>query len=172
MFDGVVPVWDQMSTELFIGQDGGLFESVHSFSDFDETVACGVEVGLSEAIFLDDLGGLVTTMHLHVLEDRHGGSEEKIFNVAGTVASAAMGIGDDAVDVQFGVGDSNRWGTYVLIGVQSITADCHADAVDFGFSWSYGTDVSGVGDFAIGRDLGWQNEEHGVVAEDPLMGRS
>ncbi len=43
--------------------------------------------------------------------------------------------------------------------------------MDFGFSGAHGTNVSSVSNFPSGRDLGWLDEEHGVVAIYFLTGR-
>jgi hypothetical protein len=157
---------------LVVRQDGSFFEAVHAFADLDIAVSLGVKESFGEAVFLDDFGGEVPAMYSHVLVDFHGGAEEKIFYVTRAVAGAAGRIGDDTVDVQFGVGYADCRGTHILVSVEAIATYCHTDAVDFGFSWAHGTDVSSVSDFAPCRDLSGLDEEHGVVALDPLTGRS
>ena len=130
MGDWGVTVWGEMCAELFVGENGGLFEAVHTFANFKETIAAGVEVVLGEAVFLNDFRGQMPTMNLHILVHSHGGAEEKIFDVACAVAGTSCGIRDDTIDVQFGVCNTDCRGTYVLIGVEAIPANGHADPVN------------------------------------------
>ena len=92
-------------------------------------------------------------MDFHVLIDSYGQPEEKIFDVTGAVAGSACRIGDDAVEVQFGVCNTDRWGLHVLISVKAIPSYCHSDAMNFRFSGGHSADMRGVSNFAACRDL-------------------
>ena len=46
-----------MSTKLFVGQNGCLFEAVHAFADLDVRKAPGIEVGREKIVVGDDLLG-------------------------------------------------------------------------------------------------------------------
>jgi hypothetical protein len=111
-------------------------------------------------------------MDAHVLVYIHLGAQEKIFHVARAVAGTSMSIGDDAVEVEFGVGDADGGGSNVLVSVEAIAADCRSDAIDFGFARAHGTNECNVSDFAACRDLVGFNEKHGVVANNLLTVRS
>ena len=162
----VVAEGGKVVAELFVGENAGLFEAVHAFSNFQIEVSFGVEMGIGESVFSYDLGCDIATMDAHVLVDFHVGGEEKIFEVSGAVSSTIFGIGDGAVEMEFGVNNANGRRTNILKGIETVTADGHANAARFGFAGSHGADKVGIGDFATGRDFGRENEEHGVVAKD------
>ena len=77
-----------------------------------------------------------------------------------------MGVGDNTVEVKLGVGETNSGRAHILVGVKAVAANSHADAVEFGFSWSHGANKIGIGDLAASRHLMREDENHGVVAAD------
>lgn len=151
--DREVAEGSKMSFELIVGQDGSLFEAIHPFADFDVNVAFGIEMGVSQGILVDDFGGNVFAMDTHVLVNYHVGDEKEVFQVTSAVSSAEVGVGDDTVEVKFGVDEPDGWGANVLIGVEAIAADSHADTVWFGFAGSHGADEVCIRNLATSRDL-------------------
>ena len=166
--DGVVAVGSEMSLELVIGEDCGFLEAVHTLVDFDVNVASGVEMGVGQVVLINHLLGDILAVDAHVLVDEHVGDEEEIFEVASAVASTEMGIGDNTVEVEFGVDDTDGRGADILVSVEAVATDSHAEAVDFGFAGAHSTDKVGIGDFAAGWYLVWKNEYHGAVSSDLL----
>ena len=83
-----------------------------------------------------------------------------------------MSIGDDAVEVEFGVGEANCGGTDVLISVETVSANRHSYAICFSFAWAHGADEIGVGNLATSRNLIRINKDHGVVSEDLFRRRA
>ena len=120
-----------MSSKLFVCQDGGFFEAVHTFANFEVCIAFVVEEIFGEIVFVHDLVDDVATMDAHILENRHFGAEKEVFYVDGAVSSAFVGVGDGAVEMEFDVSDAHCWGAYVLVGVEFVAADRHADTVYF-----------------------------------------
>lgn len=82
----------EMRFELVIGKDGSFLETIHAFADFDVEVTFGIKEIVGQVVFGDDLRCDVTAMNAHVLIDEHIGDKEEIFQVAGAVTGAEMGI--------------------------------------------------------------------------------
>ena len=164
--DGEVTERSEMRFELIISEDGGFLETIHAFADFDVEITFGVEEIVGQVVFGDDLGCDVTAMNAHVLIDEHIGDKEEVFQVAGAVTGAEMSIGDDAIDVKLGVGETNSRRSDVLIGIEAIATDGHADSENLGLARSHGADEVGVCDLAARRDLVRFDENHCVVAAD------
>ena len=166
--DGEVTEGREMSLELVVRENGGFLETVHTLADFDIDVTFGIEVFVGQVVFGEDLGGEITTVNAHVLVDKHVRDQEEIFQVAGAVAGTATGIGDDTVDVEFGVGETDSWRTYILISIEAIAANRHSDSENLGFAGAHGADEVGISDLAARWDLVRFDKNHGVVASDLL----
>ena len=150
----------------------GLFEARHAFADLHVGIAFGVKMSIREAIFVHDFRRDVFGVHAHVLEDFHGGAEKEVLEVGGAVTSAVFGIGDDTVEVEFGVDNTDSRGADVLESIKTITANRHANTIDIGFAGTHGTDKIGVGDLANSRDFMGFDEKHGFMANDVVSRRT
>lgn len=142
-----------MSFELIIGKNGGLFQTIHPFADFHVNVTLGVKVGVGQIILSNDFGRKILAVDAHVLIDDHVRDEEEVFQVAGAVAGAEVGIRDDAVEVELGVNETNSGRADILVSVETVATNSHADAVGFGFARPHGADKVGIGNFAASRNL-------------------
>ena len=81
-----------------------------------------------------------------------------------------MSVGNNTVDVEFGVDYTNGRRTNVLVSVETIATDRHANSENLGFAGSHSADEVSIGDLAANRDLMRENEHHGVVAENGIAG--
>ncbi len=162
--DGIVSVGSEVCLELVIREDGGLLESVHALADFDVDVSFRIEMGIGQVILVNDLLGDVTAMDAHVLVYEHVGDKKKVLEIACAIPGTKMGVGNHAVEVEFEVDETDGGGADVLVSVEAITADSHAETVYFGFAGAHGADEIGVCDLAASRDFVGQDEDHGVVA--------
>ena len=77
-----------------------------------------------------------------------------------------MSVGNDTVEMKLGVDKTNSGGSNILVGIETVPADSHANAIWFSLTRSHGANEVGVGDLATGGDLMGINEVHGVVADD------
>ena len=152
--------------ELVVRKDGSFFETVHAFANFDVKKAFGVEVLVCQSVFGNDLRSEIPSVDPHVLINEHIRDKEEIFQVASAVAGAEVSIGNNTVEVELGVSETNCGRPNVLVGVKTVATNRHADAVGFSFAWSHGADEIGIGDLAASRDLIRVDENHGVVASD------
>ena len=144
--------------ELVVRKNGSFFETIHAFADFDIKIAFGVEVLVCQSIFGDDLRSEIPAVDPHVLINEHIRDEEEIFQVASAVAGAEVSIGNNTVEVELGVGETNRGRPNILVGVKTVAANRHADAVGFSFAGAHGADEICIGDLAASRDLIWVDE--------------
>ena len=129
-------------------------------------------MGRGKLLLVLDVLWNVLAMNLHVLIDYHVTDHEKIFEICtSAVASAAVGIGDNAVPVEFSVDEADGRGANILIGIQEISTDGHADSPLFGFAGAHCAHKLGIGYFSAGRDLIWEDEEHCVVATNAFTDR-
>ena len=151
---------------MIIGKNGSLFEAIHAFADLDIDVLFGVKEIVGQGVLSNNLGSEIAAMDLHVLIDGHVGEEEKVFQVASAVAGAEMSIGDDTVEVELGVSDTNSGRTNILVSIEAVAANRHANAVGFSLAWSHGADEIGISDLAASRNVMWFDKNHGVVATD------
>ena len=46
-----------------------------------------------------------------------------------------VSIGDGAVEVEFGVSDTDGWGKYVLVSIKLVPSNCHAYTMDLCLVW-------------------------------------
>ena len=116
--DGSVTKRCQVSAQLIVGKDGGFFQAIHSFSDLDVGITLGIEVGRGKLILFLDVLWDVLAMNSHVLIDCHVANQEKIFQVGGAISGSSVGIGDDAVPVEFSVDEADGRGADVLICIE------------------------------------------------------
>ena len=142
-----------MGLELVIRENGSFLEAVHAFADFDVDVSFGVEMGVGQAVFVDHFLSEVLAMDPHVLIDDHIGDKEKVFEVAGTVTGAEMGIGDHTVEMELGVDEANGRRADILIGIKAVTTHSHAETIDFGFAGAHGADKVCIGYLATSGHL-------------------
>jgi hypothetical protein len=83
-----------------------------------------------------------------------------------------MGIGNDTIEMKFGVNDANSGRTDILVGVKVITTNRHADLEDLSFARSHHADKVGIRYFATSRDLMWEDEHNHVVAKNGIVNRA
>lgn len=62
------------------------------------------------------------------------------------------------------IGDTDGRGANILVGIELVTSNCHADVALFCFARAHGANESGIGDLATSRDLVGRDEIDGVVA--------
>lgn len=115
---------------------------------------------------MHNFGGDVSAMDSHVLVNTHSRGEEEILDVAGAEMCAVMSIRNDAVEMKFGVGETDGGRADVLKSVELVAADSETDAIDLGLVGTDGTDKIGVSHFVARWDLGQSNEGKSVVAFD------
>ena len=72
--------------------------------------------------------------------------------------------------MEFGVDNTSGRRTDVLVSVESIATNRHANSENLGLAWSHRADEVSIGYFAAKRNLMRQNEHHGVVAENGIVG--
>ena len=111
-------------------------------------------------------------MDTHVLEIFHSGDKKEIFQITSTVAGTLFGIGDGTVDVQFGVCDTNSGRACILVGIEAIAANRHANATWFSFAMAHGADEVGVCYFATHGDLARRDEKDGLIANNMSIRRT
>ena len=167
--DREVTVRGEVCSELIVRKNGSFLEAVHTLADFDVDKTLGVKVRIGEVVLGNDFGREITAVNAHVLENGHIRHEEKIFQVAGAIAGAKVSIGNDTVEMKLCVDETNGRRTNILVSIETVATDSHANAIGLGFARSHGADEVGVGDLATGRDLMGINEDHGVVAEDLVV---
>jgi len=172
MIDRVVAKGSKVSAKLFVGKNGSLFETVHALADFDINVTLGVKVFVGKCVLIGDFLSHILAMNFHVLEYFHVTNKKEIFQVAGTVASTAVSIGDHTVEVKFGVDEANRRGSDVLIGVKEVASNSHADAPGFCLAWAHGANELSVSDLSSVWDLMRKDEKHGIVASYVFVERT
>jgi hypothetical protein len=80
-----------------------------------------------------------------------------------------MGIGNDTIEMKFGVNDSNSRRTDILVGVKAITTNSHADSEELSFARLHRADKGGIRYFAASRDLMWEDEHNCVVAKNGIV---
>ena len=125
---------------------------------------------LGEVMFIKDLLGDITAMDAHILENLHVRAEKEVFEVAGTVASATLAVGDGAVDMKFGVDNADSGRSNVLKRIETVAANRHANAVGFRLARAHAADKSCIGDFAASGNLVRADKKHGAIAENPSAG--
>ena len=64
-----------------------------------------------------------------------------------------MGIGNDTIEMKFGVNDANSGRTDILVGVKAITTNRHANSEDLSFARLHCADEVGVSYLVASRDL-------------------
>jgi hypothetical protein len=89
--------------ELIVRKDGNLFEAIHAFADLEVDKTFGVKVLDGEIILTDDFLGNIAVMDAHVLVNEHVGEKKKILQVTSAIRGAKMGIGNDTIEMEFGV---------------------------------------------------------------------
>lgn len=67
----------KVGLELFVCKNAGLFETVHTFTDFHVKVAFGVKVRIHECMLINDYLCNITAMDAHILKDFHGRPRKK-----------------------------------------------------------------------------------------------
>jgi hypothetical protein len=80
-----------------------------------------------------------------------------------------MGIGNDTIEMKFGVNDANSGRTDILVGVKVITTNRHVDYEDLSFARSHCADKVVIRYFATSRDLMWEDEHNRVVAKNGIV---
>jgi hypothetical protein len=83
-----------------------------------------------------------------------------------------MGIGNDTIEMKFGVNDANSWRTDILVGVKAITTNRHADLEDLSFARLHRADKVGIRYFVASRDLMWEDEHNRVVSKNGIVNRA
>jgi hypothetical protein len=89
--------------ELIVRKDGNLFEAIHAFADLEVDKTFGVKVLDGEIILIDDFLGNIAVVDAHVLVNEHVGEKKKILQVTSAIRGAKMGIGNDTIEMEFGV---------------------------------------------------------------------
>ena len=168
---GFVAVGCEFFDELVERDDVGFLEAVHTATDFEIDVAVVGDVDVVAWIVPYFLGN-VGWVDSHILEVLHGGAEIVVLDVEAEVASAFLGVGNGAVDVDLCVEHGDSWGAGVAGVVEFVATGCHAYAVGFGFLEADVTDKVGVGNFSPAGDLGLLDEENGAGALDAFLGRA
>jgi hypothetical protein len=144
--------------ELVEGDNGGLFEAVHTVSDFEIYIAISLDgdgVARIGPDFLRNDG----RGDVDVLVIGHRSAKEIVLDVKSEVASAVFGMGDSAVDADFGIEHGNGWGADVARVIQFVAASCHGDSMGFFFLRTDGANKICIGDFAVCGDLSFPDEE-------------
>ena len=114
---------------------------------------------LGELVFVYHIRGDVFAVDAHVLVDVHIALKEKILEIPSAVTSTEVSIGDDAVEVDLGIQETDGRGANILVSIKEIATDSHSNAPRFGFSGSHRADKLRVGHFPVMRDLARQNKK-------------
>ena len=106
-------------------------------------------------------------MNTHILENFIV-EPRKIFQITSAVAGAMFGVGDGAIEVQFGFGDTNNRSTNILISIEAIATNRHAHAMRFCFACleTHGAYKVSASNFSSSRSLAWWNKENNLVASE------
>jgi hypothetical protein len=83
--DGGIAEWCKVSAKLIVCQDGGLFQAIHAFADFDVGVSLGVEVGGGKFVSFLYVLRYVPAVNPHVLVYCHVANKKEIFQVGGAM---------------------------------------------------------------------------------------
>jgi hypothetical protein len=83
-----------------------------------------------------------------------------------------MGIGNDTIEMMFGVNDASSGRTDILVGVKAITTNRHEASEDFSFARLHRADKVGIRYFAASRDLMWEDEHNRVVSKNGIVNRA
>ena len=92
----------EVAYKAFVGNDAGLFESVHPLSDINVDVATCISNG-EEEVFNDHLVWGDFEMYPHVLEVGHWVVEVVVDDVCLQVSDPLAGVGDDGVELDLEV---------------------------------------------------------------------
>ena len=152
-------MWLEAFSEEFVGNDPGLRESVHAFSDLHVEVAMvdfGSQVVCLHEIFWDKAG-----WYSHIFISVHRCFQVEILNVGAAVFGTRRG--KDTVPKDF-AGDhiGSPSGDFARVSYQ-IAANGDADSVGVGFLGSVVGDDPGIGYCAVGGyvlDLVMREVEH------------
>jgi hypothetical protein len=164
-----VLVRGKMQFELIVRKDGSLFEAIHAFADLEVDKTFGVKVLVGEIVLVDDFLGNIAAVDMHVLVNEHVGDKEKILLVTSAIMGTKMGIGNDTIEMEFGVNNTNSRRMDILIHVKMITTSRHANLEDLSFARSHCADKVGVSYLAASRDLMRENEHNCVVAKNGIV---
>ena len=80
-----------------------------------------------------------------------------------------LGIGDGAVQMEFGVGDTDCRRANILIRIKFVASNGHSNPIWFGFPGAHGAHEGGVGDLAIGWYILRKNKKYGTIADDSVF---
>ena len=108
----------------------------------------------------------VALMDAHALEKFHFRDEKEIFEITCTAVCSMFGIQDGAVEMKFGVNNSNWGRANILTSIELAATNSHADPAWFCLTWARGADKGRVGEFASLWDFVRRNEEHSVVSNN------
>jgi hypothetical protein len=155
VLDGDIAIGHKFLDELLEIDDASFFETIHAAADFDVGMAVVIE---RDGVFIDDFLWDAFAVDAHVLVVGHWGAEVVVLYVHAEVPSALARVGDDAVEVDFGVqhGDGGR--ACVARVVKLVTAGSAADVVYLFLLWVNIADEIGVGYLAVFGDLGLVDE--------------
>jgi hypothetical protein len=112
-----------------------------------------------EIILFDDFLGNIAAVDAHVLVNEHVGEKEKIHQVTSAITGTKMGIGNDTIEMEFGVYNTNSRRTDILIRIKTITTNRNADLEDLGFARLHCADKDGISYLVASRDLIRENEQ-------------
>jgi hypothetical protein len=124
----VVTLFGQSLFEELVGNDAGLGEAVHAFSNFDIYPSLFVDQ-VPEVVFYNNLFGDDLESEAHVFQIGHRCVQVKVGQVNDEEHSAWCA--DGGVDEEFG-GEKVRGGGARVSGkIDEITADRQSSAIDF-----------------------------------------
>jgi hypothetical protein len=164
-----VSIRGKVLLELIVLKDGSLFEAIHAFADHKVDKTFGVKVLDGEIILVDDFLEIIAAVDAHVLVNEHVGQKGKILQVTSAVTGTKMGIGNDTIEMEFGVYDTNSRRTDILIRIKTITTNRHEDSEDLGFARLHYADKVGESYLVASRDLIRENEDNCVVAKNGIV---
>ena len=75
-------------------------------------------------------------------------------------------IGDDTVEMKFGVNNADGRGPNILESIETVATNSHSNSTGIGFTWTHGADKVDIGDFSARRDLIRFDEKDGAAAND------
>ena len=127
---------------------------------------------LGKVVFGLDFLRNIFAMDAHILIDMHVGAEKEVLEVSSAIAGTMFGIGDGAIEMEFGVGDADSRGAHILEGIKAVASNSHTNTVGFSFPWAHGANKVGVSDLAPRGDLTRLNEVNGVIAKNTSGGRA
>lgn len=160
VFTLVVAMAGKVGDKFIIGNAAGLGKAIHAFVDLHIDIAIANK-GTKVVLVKNGLGDEGYWDH-HVLWAGEDGVQVEVLDVH--AHEHGVGSGDNAVENEFGCGETSRLGTDISWVVDEVATNSPADPAWLSFLGSVGNDVPEVSSLAALWDLVVSDELDGVGA--------